>query len=309
MEDIKQAAERIQTNVEKVIIGKSFVVRLALVAIFCEGHVLIDDVPGVGKTMLARAIAKSLGLTFKRIQFTPDLLPSDILGVNVFNQKTSEFEFKPGPIFSQVILADEINRGTPKTQSSLLECMEERQISLDSATHLMPRPFLVMATQNPIEHYGTFSLPEAQLDRFLLQARIGYPSESDERQVIMNQKIHHPIEEIHPVIDTGELLAFQRKIRTVHVDESLQNYIVELVNRSRHDDRLFLGASPRGSLALFHGAQALAAMQGRDYVIPDDIKPLVIPVLAHRIIPRGVRSWEASEEIMKSLLLNLPVPA
>jgi MoxR-like ATPase len=309
LEEIKVLADRIASNVERVIIGKSSVVRLLLVAILCEGHVLIDDVPGVGKTMMARALAKSLGLSFHRIQFTPDLLPSDILGVNIFNQKTGDFEFKPGPILSQVILADEINRGTPKTQSSLLECMEERQISVDGTTRKLPRPFLVIATQNPIEHYGTFPLPEAQVDRFLLRVHLGYPSSQDEKQIVLEQKLRHPIEEIEAVTSAEELLKIQQKVKEVHVEESVQDYIVHLVEETRKHERLFLGASPRGSLALFKGAQALAAMQGRNYVLPDDVKALAIPVLAHRIIPRGARNWEASEEIMKSILLKVAVPA
>jgi MoxR-like ATPase len=308
MEEIKVISDRLQTNIEKVIIGKSLIVQLILAAVFCEGHVLIDDVPGVGKTMLARAISKSLGLTFHRIQFTPDLLPSDILGVNVYNQKTGDFEFKPGPILSQVVLADEINRGTPKTQSSLLECMEEKQISVDGMTRKTPRPFLVIATQNPIEHYGTFPLPEAQVDRFLLRVHLGYPSQEEEKQVLRDQILQHPIEEINSVVSAEELLLTQKKVRETHLEESVENYIVQLVEATRADERLFLGASPRGSLALFKVSQAWAAIHGRDYVIPDDVKQLALPVLAHRLIPRGVRTWEASEEILKSILLKVPVP-
>lgn len=308
MNSVKEIADRIQANVEQVIIGKSSAVRLVLVAVLCEGHVLIDDVPGVGKTMLARSIAKSLELLFRRIQFTPDLLPSDILGVNVYNQKTGEFEFKPGPVISHVVLADEINRGTPKTQSSLLECMEERQISVDGATHPMPRPFLVIATQNPIEQYGTFPLPEAQVDRFQVRVHLGYPSLEEEISIVAAQKEKHPIDEIKPVITKEELLNLQHQVRAVHMDQSLQDYLVKLVNRTRSHEQLFLGASPRGSLALFKGAQALAALQGRDYVLPDDLKQLAIPTLAHRLIPRGPRTWEAAEEIMKSILMEIPVP-
>lgn len=308
MQEIKDLSDRIQSNIEKVIIGKTLIVQLILAAVFCEGHVLIDDVPGVGKTMLARAISKSLGLSFRRIQFTPDLLPSDILGVNVYNQKTGDFEFKPGPILSQVVLADEINRGTPKTQSSLLECMEEKQISVDGMTWKTPRPFLVIATQNPIEHYGTFPLPEAQVDRFLLRVHLGYPSIEEEKRVILDQKLHHPIDAVGPVVSSDELSTIQTKVKEIHVEESVQNYIVQLVEETRKEERLFLGSSPRGSLALYKVSQAYAGIHGRDYVIPDDVKQVALPVLAHRLIPRGIRTWEASEEILKSILLKLPVP-
>lgn len=309
LEDIKEIGEKIIRNVEKVIIGKREIIKLVLIGILCDGHILIEDVPGVGKTMLAKSIAKSIGCTFRRIQFTPDLLPSDVLGVTIFNQKTLEFEFRPGPIMSQTILADEINRGTPKTQSSLLECMEERQITLDGITREVPRPFLVIATQNPIEYYGTFPLPEAQVDRFLLKIKIGYPSQKDEEDILVRQQLSHPIDSINPVITSDELISLQSKIREVYVEDSLRNYIVNIINCTRQDERVFLGASPRGSLGLFRTAQAKAALDGRDYVLPDDIKDLVIPVLRHRLILK-VSSSEGSieEDILSMIISKVPVP-
>jgi MoxR-like ATPase len=286
MEEIRAFAEAVMDNVERVIVGKRATIELLTVALFSNGHVLIQDVPGVGKTMLARAIAVSLGCSFKRLQCTPDLLPNDVTGVSVFNQKTVEFEFRPGPVFVNVLLADEINRATPRTQSALLECMGEGQVSLDGITHTLPRPFLVLATQNPIEYEGTFPLPEAQLDRFLLRLSVGYPSVGDESQMLLNLQRQHPIETLQQVVDGTRLPELQRQVWEVHVDDTVRDYAVRLVQATREHHDLALGASPRGSLALFKTAQALAALRGRDYVLPDDIKPLVRPALAHRLIVR-----------------------
>jgi MoxR-like ATPase len=266
MSKIQETGDRVLANVERVIVGKHHEVRLALVALLCRGHLLIEDVPGTGKTVLAKAIARSLGCSFRRIQFTPDLLPSDVSGLSIYNQKTQEFEFRPGPIMSQVVLADEINRATPKTQSSLLECMEERQATIDGTTYPMPDPFLVIATQNPIEYEGTFALPEAQLDRFMLRIRLGYPQ---------------PIEEI---LSVEELRGLQDAVREIYVDPTVADYIVRVVNATRSHPDVYLGASPRGSIALYRAGQALAGLLGRDYVIPDDVKALAESALAHRLI-------------------------
>ncbi|MEW6280168.1 MAG: MoxR family ATPase, partial [Candidatus Eremiobacterota bacterium] len=272
MTDIQETGRRLLGNIEKVILGKRPEVRLVLVALLCEGHILVEDVPGVGKTMLSRAVARSLGLSFARVQCTPDLLPSDLIGVTVYNQKTQDFEFRPGPLHHQILLADEINRATPKTQSALLEAMEERQVSVDGRVRPLPRPFLVLATQNPIEYEGTFPLPEAQLDRFLLRIQLGYPSFEAEADMLVRQRIQHPIEELNQVISAEELSSMQRLVRDVHVDDSLRDYIVRLVQRTREQEKLFLGASPRGSLAMYRAAQALAALEGRKFVLADDIQ-------------------------------------
>jgi MoxR-like ATPase len=284
MTKIQQSGEKVIANVERVIVGKHHEVRLALVALLCRGHLLIEDVPGTGKTMLAKAFARSLGCTFRRIQFTPDLLPSDVTGLSIFNQKTQEFEFRPGPIMAQVVLADEINRATPKTQSSLLECMEERQATIDGTTYKMPDPFLVIATQNPIEYEGTFALPEAQLDRFMLRIRLGYPQPIEEIVILDEQKREHPLDELEEVCGAGELRELQGAVREIYVDSTVSDYIVRLVNGTRNHPDVYLGASPRGSLALYRAGQAMAALLGRDYVIPDDIKVLAEPALAHRLI-------------------------
>jgi MoxR-like ATPase len=284
MTKIQESGERVVANVERVIVGKHHEVRLALVALFCRGHLLIEDVPGTGKTMLAKAIARSLGCTFRRIQFTPDLLPTDVTGLSIFNQKTQEFEFRPGPIMAQVVLADEINRATPKTQSSLLECMEERQATVDGTTYMMPNPFLVIATQNPIEYEGTFALPEAQLDRFMLRIRLGYPQPIEEIVILDEQKRAHPLEDLEVVCGVEELRELQAAVREIYVDSTVSEYIVRLVNGTRTHPDVYLGASPRGSLALYRAGQAMAALLGRDYVIPDDIKVLAEPALAHRLI-------------------------
>src|SRR6476469_939010 len=281
---IQESGERVVANVERVIVGKHNEVRLALVALLCQGHLLIEDVPGTGKTMLAKALARSLGCTFRRIQFTPDLLPSDVTGLSIYNQKTQEFEFRPGPIMSQVVLADEINRATPKTQSSLLEAMEERQATIDGTTYALPDPFLVIATQNPIEYEGTFALPEAQLDRFMLRIRLGYPQPLEEVVILDEQKRHHPLEELEVVCTVDELRGMQAAIRDIYVDPTVADYIVRLVGATRNHPDVYLGASPRGSIALYRAGQALAGLMGRDYVIPDDIKALAEPALAHRLI-------------------------
>jgi MoxR-like ATPase len=290
VKNIQEPSERVAANVERVIIGKHMEVRMALVALLCEGHILIEDVPGVGKTMLAKALSKSIGCSFRRIQFTPDLLPSDVTGLSIFNQKTQEFEFRPGPIMAQVVLADEINRATPKTQSALLECMEERQATIDGVTYPMPSPFLVIATQNPIEYEGTFALPEAQLDRFMLRLRMGYPKAMEEIVILDEQKRLHPIDDLRQVLDLEELRQMQSGIKEIYVDQTVAEYIVRLVTATREHPDVYLGASPRGSINLYRSSQALAALEGRDYVIPDDVKQLAVAVLAHRLIIKSQAS-------------------
>ncbi len=279
-----QLIEKIIGNIEKVIVGKRKAVELAVIAIISQGHLLIEDVPGVGKTMLARSLAKSVNCTFKRIQFTPDMLPGDITGVSVYNQKTNDFEFRPGPVMAQVVLADEINRGTPKVQSALLEPMEEKQITVDGITYEMPVPFHVLATQDPIEYEGLFPLPEAQLDRFLLRISLGYPSASDEIVIMDRQRYVHPIKQLNPVADASDIVRLQETVRNIYVDDLVKQYIASVVEATRHHHSIYLGASPRGSLALYRTAQARALMEERDYVMPDDIKALAEPVLAHRLI-------------------------
>jgi MoxR-like ATPase len=307
---VKEFATAVIDNVEKVIVGKRAVIELMVVAILCEGHVLLEDVPGVGKTMLARSLAASLGGVFRRIQFTPDLLPNDVTGVSVYNQRTQEFEFRPGPAFANVLLADEVNRATPRTQSSLLECMGERQISVDGVTRTLPRPFLVLATQNPVEFEGTFTLPEAQLDRFLLRLSIGYPDFDDERQIIANLQHGHPIDRLSKVADTSDVLAMQEMIADVYVEDSLRDYVVRLVRATRSHPDVALGASPRGTLALFKASQALAAIRDRDYVIPDDLKYLAPYALAHRLIvkPESQLRGRTGTQILQSILSELDVP-
>src|ERR1700737_1148934 len=278
VEVVSHVAEAFMANVSRAIVNKEEEIRLCLVPLLCEGHLLIEDVPGVGKTMLAKALARSLDCSFRRIQFTPDLLPSDVTGVQAFNQKVAEFEFRPGPVFSQILLADEINRASPKTQAALLEAMEERQVTIDGDTHMLPKPFMVMATQNPVEYSGTFPLPEAQLDRFLMKVRLGYLSEKEEAHLLSQHKVESPMLELQPVVSPNELTAAQKAVRDVFVKPELREYIARLVGRTRGNPEVALGASTRGTINVFHASQALAAVQGRSYVIPDDIKVLAEPV-------------------------------
>jgi MoxR-like ATPase len=309
VKNVQELAERVIANVERVIIGKHAEVRMALVALLCEGHILIEDVPGVGKTMLAKAMSKSIGCSFRRIQFTPDLLPSDVTGLSIFNQKTQEFEFRPGPIMAQVVLADEINRATPKTQSALLECMEEHQATIDGVTYPMPSPFLVIATQNPIEYEGTFALPEAQLDRFMLRLRLGYPKAMEEIVILDEQKRLHPIEELGQVLSLEELRQMQSAVKEIYVDQSVAEYIVRLVTATRDHADVYLGASPRGSINLYRSSQALASLDGRDYVIPDDVKQLAVAVLAHRLIVKSQASLREvdPDSIVREVLADVPI--
>ncbi|MGD8632441.1 MAG: MoxR family ATPase [Anaerolineales bacterium] len=310
MADIQALYKRIADNVSKVIVGKPESIRLTIIGLLCQGHILIEDVPGTGKTMLAKSLARSIGCSFNRIQFTPDMLPSDVTGVSIFNQKTSEFEFRPGPVIAQIVLTDEINRATPKTQAALLEAMEERQVTVDGKTYQLPEPFMVMATQNPIEYEGTFPLPEAQMDRFLLRINVGYPAGRDEIQMLANQRLTHPINSLEQVVGVEELLQVQTAIRRVNVSAEVMAYIVELVDATRSHNEVYLGASPRGSLALYRTAQAFAAINARDYVLPDDIKALAVPALAHRlIVGSAARIREVDErDIISELLDRIPVP-
>ncbi|MFZ1767754.1 MAG: MoxR family ATPase [Caldilinea sp.] len=310
MELVQNVVNRVTENVRQVIVGKDEEVRLTLLAMLCEGHLLIEDVPGVGKTMLARALALSVGCSFRRIQFTPDMLPTDVTGVNIYNQKTQEFEFRPGPVFAQIVLTDEINRATPKTQSALLEAMEERQVTVDGETYPTPKPFLVLATQNPIEYEGTFPLPEAQVDRFMMRIHLGYPSKQNEIDILNRQSDHHPIHDVRQVLTADELVAAQRAIRTVYVDDLVKNYIVDLVTTTRDHPDVYLGASPRGSLALYHTSRAWAAMNGRDYVLPDDVKRLAEATLAHRLIvnPSARIKNVTARQVIEDALQHTAVP-
>jgi MoxR-like ATPase len=307
---VQAVARAVSDNVERVVVGKRHEVLLVLVALLCRGHVLIEDVPGVGKTVLAKAIARSIGGAFKRIQFTPDLLPSDVTGVNVFNQQTTRFEFRPGPIFAQLVLADEINRATPKTQSALLEAMEEGQVTVDGVSHPLPEPFVTLATQNPIEYEGTFPLPEAQLDRFLIRLSLGYPGRNGEIEMLDRQHRAHPLDSLPQVISLNDLRQAQGAIREVHVAPPIKEYIVALVEATRRHDDVYLGASPRGSLSLYNAARAWAAINGRDYVIPDDVKALAEPTLAHRVIvnPAARIKNVDSRVVVADLLARVPVP-
>ncbi len=310
MPDIKELADRVVENVEKVIVGKTDSVRLTVVGLLCQGHLLIEDVPGTGKTMLAKSLARSLGCSFNRIQFTPDMLPSDVTGVSIFNQKAQEFEFRPGPIMAQIVLTDEINRATPKTQAALLEAMEERQVTVDGITHRLPQPFMVLATQNPIEYEGTFPLPEAQMDRFLLRISLGYPAPHDEVHMMERQQIVHPVDALVQVVEAEELLQAQEDVKKVRVTQEIKRYIVDIVTDTRGHREVYLGASPRGSLAMLKGSQAVAAMKGRDYVVPDDVKSIAMSALAHRVIVGSaarIREID-SREIVREILEQIPVP-
>lgn len=308
--DVREFAHRVIDNVERVIVGKRRVVELTVVGLLSQGHLLIEDVPGVGKTMLARSLARSLGCTFGRIQFTPDMLPSDVTGVSIYNQASREFEFQPGPIMAQIVLIDEINRATPKTQAALLEAMEERQITVDGVSHLLPRPFMVMATQNPVEYEGTFSLPEAQLDRFLMRISVGYPGMEDEIEVLDRQQFRHPVEVLEAVVAVEELLQAQEAIKSVYVAPAIKEYVVRMVHRTREHEDIYLGASPRGSLTLYRTGQARAAMLGRDFVLPDDIKTVAPAVLAHRLIlsPSARLRGTVPEAVVADILERLPMP-
>ncbi|WP_376790440.1 AAA family ATPase [Thermoflexus sp.] len=306
----QDVARRLVENIERVIFGKRDAVELAVIGLLAQGHLLIEDVPGVGKTMLAKAIARSIGGTFRRIQFTPDMLPSDITGVSIFNPGTRSFEFRPGPIMANIVLADEINRATPKTQAALLEAMEERQVSVDGVTYALPQPFLVLATQNPIEYEGTFPLPEAELDRFMLRIHLGYPSRKDELAILEAQQFRHPIETLEQVVQLEELRRAQEEIRGVYVSAEVKGYLLEIVERTRGHPDIYLGASPRGALALFRTAQARAVLRGREYVLPDDVKALVQPCLAHRLIlnPEARMQDVTPERILTEIVSRIPVP-
>lgn len=310
MIDVQNIANRIVENVERVIVGKRQSVQTTVLGLLCQGHILIEDVPGVGKTVLAKSLSKSVGCRFQRIQFTPDMLPSDVTGVSIFNQKTFEFQFRPGPIHAQIVLVDEINRATPKTQSALLEAMEERQVTVDGQTFPLGPPFMVLATQNPIEYEGTFPLPEAQLDRFLLRIRLGYPTKEEEIEVLNRQKRTHPVDAIEQVVSVEELLEAQEAIKEIYVDELVESYLVDLVRETRQHPDVYLGSSSRGALALYRLGQARAAMFGRDYVLPDDIKALAVPALGHRIIvgPAARIKDVEQEAIVEDIMAKVPVP-
>lgn len=308
---ITSFCERLISNIERTIIGKRDPIELSVIGLLSHGHLLIEDVPGVGKTVLARSLARSLECSFSRIQFTPDMLPSDVIGVSIFNQATREFEFKPGPVMAQIVLTDEINRGTPKTQSSLLEAMEERQITVDGVTYPLPHPFMVLATQNPIEYEGTFPLPEAQLDRFQLRIQLGYPVPKDEILMLKSQQYRHPLEDLEPVVSTDELTEAQTAVKEVYVSPAVECYIVDLINETRRHPEISLGSSPRGSLNLYRTGQARAAMMGRDFVLPDDIKALAVAALAHRLVlSPGARLRNLSpEDLLSQILREVPVPS
>ncbi|MBK8836121.1 MAG: MoxR family ATPase [Anaerolineae bacterium] len=310
MQKVNEFANRLISNVEKVIVGKRSTVELTAVCLLCQGHLLIEDVPGVGKTMLARGLARSIGGSFKRLQFTPDMLPADVTGPSVYNQKTGDFEFRPSPVFTQILLADEINRATPKTQAALLEAMEEKQVTVDGITRPLSRPFLVLATQNPIEYEGTFPLPEAQLDRFLMRLALGYPSGPELMKILDAQQFQHPISTLTQTTTAEELLAMQEELKAVHIDNLIKEYIVAIVERTRGHQDIYLGASPRGALALYRTSQARAALAGRDYVIPDDVKALVGPTLSHRVIisPSARIKNVNADSILEDIVKATPVP-
>ena len=312
--EIKEAAalaRKLKENVKTVIVGKDEVIDKVTLCLFCGGHILLEDIPGTGKTTMAKAFAKSLDCGFARVQFTPDLLPSELTGINFFNQKKAEFEFKPGSVFTSILLCDEINRATPRTQSSLLECMEEGQVSVDGVTYPLQKPFLVIATQNPVEIQGTFPLPEAQLDRFFMRLAMGYPDAEAESRMLSNLALSHPVDAVEPVASGADILAAQAAVKTVKVSEAVRGYIVSIADATRHSDKVKLGVSPRGTLALMRASQAHAAMDGRDYVLPDDVKAVAVDVLAHRIICKGFSISQASaapQEVLTVILNQLPVP-
>jgi MoxR-like ATPase len=308
--EIQEFSEKLIQNIEKVIVGKRSTIELAVVGLLSQGHLLIEDVPGIGKTMLARSLARSLGVSFSRIQFTPDMLPSDVTGVSIYNQAKREFEFRPGPIMAQVVLADEINRATPKTQAALLEAMEERQVTVDGVTHVLPTPFLVLATQNPIEYEGTFPLPEAQLDRFIMRIQLGYPELEDEVKILEDQQYQHPMISLENIVSLDEISKAQEKIKSVYIAPSLKRYIINLARQTRIFNEVYLGVSPRGSLALFRTSQAYASMKGRDYVLPDDIKNLAVPTFTHRLIlaPAARLRDLDSIQVIQEILNNVAVP-
>jgi len=310
MVDVPGVAKRMIGNIEKVIVGKRQQLILSLVSWFCEGHILLEDVPGVAKTMLARALARSVGCTFKRIQCTPDLLPTDVTGASIFNQKSSEFEFRPGPVFAQLVLADEINRATPRTQASLLEAMAERRVTVDGVTHELAPPFLVIATQNPVDHEGTFPLPEAQLDRFLMRFTLGYPNMEEELTMLAMLQHGHPLEQLSPVVSADELVACQQAVRQIHVDDKVRQYILQIIHDTREAEDLALGASPRASIALFRASQAMAAIRGRNFAQPDDVKRVAGPVLTHRLIlkPESRLRKLTSEYVLNEVIAEIAVP-
>lgn len=307
---IADTAARLRQNILKVIVGKDEIIDLALIAMLCEGHLLLEDVPGTGKTTLAKTIAASLGCTFRRVQFTPDLLPSDVTGVYFYNQKKQEFEFRPGPIFSQILLADEINRATPRTQSALLEAMQERQVTVDIATHRLPRPFLVMATQNPVELEGTFPLPEAQLDRFLMKVAIGYPNAEQENSILLRFERSDPLETLRKVVEPADILAMQDEVRRIRVEDSVRHYIVSVCRATRSHEDIELGASPRATMALYRTCQALAAIRGRDFVIPDDVKTMAPHVLTHRLMvnPQTRLRGRRPDDVIREVVNTVSVP-
>jgi len=311
LKEIEQRITRVIDEIETDIIGKRDVIRLVLSAVLCNGHILIEDVPGVGKTTLGKSLAMTLGCTFKRIQFTPDLLPADITGTSVFNQKTGEFEFRRGPIFAQFVLADEINRATPKAQSSLLECMEERQVTVDGTTYPLPMPFFVIATENNVEYHGTYPLPEAQLDRFMMRLSIGYPGAQEESAILECQEIEHPIVNVRTILSSPEVVELQRAAKDVLIEPSVRDYVVEIVRATREHGSIALGASPRGSLHLSHASKALAVISGRDFVLPDDIKALAGPILAHRLIlkPEARIRKVSTADVVSEIIATVAVPA
>jgi MoxR-like ATPase len=308
--DISSAAAALRANVGRVIVGKDEIINLTFVALLCEGHLLLEDVPGIGKTTLAKALSKSLACEFRRIQFTPDLLPSDLTGLAIYNQKTQDFEFRPGPLLTQILLADEINRATPRTQSALLEAMQERQMTVDGNTVRLPRPFFVLATQNPVELEGTFPLPEAQIDRFYMRLKLGYPSAEDENAILLRFARGEPLQELQPVLDVQTLMEMQRAVQMIRVEDSIREYIVAIARATRTHDAIELGVSPRGTLVLFHAAQAYAATQGREYVLPDDVKYLAPHVLTHRLM-LGAQTrlrGRSTEDIVQEIVQAVPAP-